>query len=348
MVCDIVDQEQRFAQLDPEDMRDLVTAFHRLAGDTVARLGGYVAQCLSNGAIAYFGYPAADEHEAERAVRAGLAILDATPAPATALDMPFRTRVGIATGVVVIGQQSGTGDMQTLIAIGETPNLAARLVERAKPGEVVIEKTTHRLVERLFDCHVVDAVGGTQQAVAAWRVSGERRGVSRLQPRAAASYPLVGRREEMELLLRRWDRVRTGEGQVVLIAGEPGIGKSRIAKSLLDGLEAEPNAHVNYSCSPLHINSTLYPFISELERAAGFELGSSTRAKLDRLEELLTPPAKDPLRDLSLMAELLGLPMEGRYPVLAASPQQKREMTLAALLNRLEDLAVRNPVLIVF
>ena len=245
----------------------------------------------------------------------------------------------------------GTGDTQQRVAIGETPNLAAQLQAAAAPGELVIAASTRRLVGRMFDCRALAAieVKGLPQSVEAWQVRGETAGVSRFEARrAGALSPLVGRQEETELLLRRWGQAKLGEGRVVLLSGEPGIGKSRIAEGLLAGLEGEPHARLRYFCSPHHTHSPLYPFIAQLERAASFEPGSSANAKLDKLEALLEPTATNVPRDMALIAELLAVPADGRYPALAVSPQQKREMTLTALLDQLDGVAAQSPVLIVF
>ena len=351
MVCNMVGSMPLSARLDPEDMHDLIAAFHKVVADVVARFDGFVAQYLGDGVLVYFGYPAAHEHDAEQAVRAGLAILDAVGTLKAASDVTLQARVGIATGLVVVGEQLGTGDTRQRVAIGETPNLAARLQAAAAPGEVVIAASTRRLVGRMFDCRALgaDEVKGLPQPVEAWQVRGETAGVSRFEARrAGALSPLVGRQEEIELLLRRWDQAKLGEGRVVLLSGEPGIGKSRIAESLLARLEGEPHARLRYFCSPHHTHSPLYPFIAQLERAASFEPGSSAGAKLDKLEALLKPTARNVPRDVALIAELLAVPADGRYPALAVSPQQKREMTLTALLDQLDGVAAQSPVLIVF
>ena len=327
-------------------MHDLIASFHKAVADVVARFDGFVAQYLGDGVLVYFGYPAAHEHDAEQAVRAGLAILDAVGTLKAASGALLQARVGIATGLVVVGEQPGTGDTRQRVAIGETPNLAARLQAAAAPGEVVIAASTHRLVGRMFDCRALAAVEvkGLPQPVEAWQVRGETAGVSRFEARrAGALSPFVGRQEEIELLLRRWDQAKLGEGRVVLLSGEPGIGKSRIAESLLARLEGEPHARLRYFCSPHHAHSPLYPFIAQLERAAGFEPGSSAGAKLDKLEALLKPTTKNLPRDVALIAELLGVPADERYPALAVSPQQKREMTLTALLDQLDGAAAQEP-----
>ena len=351
MACNLVDSTALSARLDPEDMRDLIGSFHKAVADVASRFDGFVGQYLGDGVLVYFGYPAAHEHDTEQAVRAGLAILDAIGTLKAASGVPLRARVGIATGLVVVGEQLGTGDTRQRVAIGETPDLAARLQAAAAPGAVVIAASTHRLVGRMFDCRALGPieVKGLPQPIGAWQVRGTAAGVSRFEARrSGALSPFVGRQEEIELLLRRWDQAKLGEGRVVLLSGEPGIGKSRIAESLLVRLEGEPHVRLRYFCSPHHANSPLYPFIAQLEQAAGFEPRSSAEAKLDKLETLLKPASKNVPRDVALVAELLAVPPDGRYPALAVSPQQKREMTLTALLDQLDGVAAQSPVLIVF
>jgi class 3 adenylate cyclase len=350
MACNMVGSTLLAARLDPEDMRDVIASFHKGVADVVSHFDGFVAQYQGDGVLVYFGYPAAHEHDTEQAVRAGLAILDAVRRLKVNSDVSLQARVGIATGLVVVGEQPGAGDTRQRVAIGETPDLAARLQAAAAPGEVVVAASTRRLVGRMFDCRPLGAVEvtGLRQAVEAWQVRGETAGVSRFEARrVGALSPLVGRQEEMALLLRRWDQAKLGEGRVVLLSGEPGIGKSRIAESLLVGLEGEPHVRLRYFCSPHHANSPLYPFIAQLERAASFEPGSSTSAKLDKLEALLKPTSGNMPRDVALIAELLAVPADGRYPALSVSPQQKREMTLTALLDQLKGAAAQGPVLIV-
>jgi class 3 adenylate cyclase/DNA-binding SARP family transcriptional activator len=352
LVCKMVGSTPLSARLDPEDMRDVIAAFHKVIADTVARFDGFVAQYQSDGALVYFGYPAAHEHDAEQAVRAGLAILAAVGSLKVASGILLQARAGIATGIVVFGEQTGDADvLPAAFAIGETPDLAAQMQAVAAPGEVVIAGSTRRLVGRMFNCRALGAheVKGLPGTVEAWQVRGEAAGVSRFEARrVGALSPLVGRQEEMDLLRRRWNQARLGEGRVVLLSGEPGIGKSRIAESLLTALEGEPHARMRYFCSPHHTNSPLYPFIAQLERAAGFEPGNSAAAKLGKLEALLKPMARIAPRDLALIADLLSVPTDGRYPVIAVSPQQKREMTLDALLHEVEGMAAQSPVVIVF
>ncbi|MES2193935.1 MAG: BTAD domain-containing putative transcriptional regulator, partial [Pseudomonadota bacterium] len=349
MACNIVDSMALSARLDPEHMRDLITAFHKAIDDVVSRFDGYVAQYLGDGVLVYFGYPAADEHDTEQAVRAGLAMLDAVRT-LSASDLPLQARVGIATGLVVVGEQLGTGDIAKRVAIGDAPNLAARLQASAASGEVVIAASTWRLVGRMFNCRAFDAIEGNGlPPLAAWRVDGENIATSRFDARrGTVMSPLMGRQEEIELLLRRWGQAEAGEGRVVLLSGEPGIGKSRIADALLVRLEDKPHVRLRYFCSPHHAQSPLYPLITQLEQAAGFEPGNDSRAKLDKLEALLKPTAGNLPRDVALIAELLGVPADEPYPAVAVGPQQKREMTFTALLDQFDGAAAHSPVLILF
>nr|WP_249150832.1 BTAD domain-containing putative transcriptional regulator [Bradyrhizobium sp. JYMT SZCCT0180] len=349
LACNVVDSMAVSARLDPEDMRDLIASFHTVIDDAASQFGGFVAQYLGDGVLVYFGYPASGEHDTEQAVRAGLAILDTVRGLTAGSGGPLQVRVGIATGLVVVGEQLGPADTGQRVAIGEAPNVAAQLQALASPGEVVIAASTHRLVGRMFDCRALASIDmeGLPQPVEAWQVRGEAAGVSRFEARrSSAQSALVGRQEEIELLLRRWDQAKHGEGRVVLLSGEPGIGKSRISETLLVRLEGEPHARLRYFCSPHHTQSPLYPLITQLEQAAGFEHGSDCSAKLDRLDALLRPTAKNLPRDVALIAELLGVPADERYPAVAASPQQKREMTLAALLDQLVGAAAQGAVLI--
>jgi DNA-binding winged helix-turn-helix (wHTH) protein len=348
MVCTVVSMPPA-GDLDPEELSERIAPFHNLVADVASRFGGFIAQLLGDGAHVYFGYPAAHEYDAEHAVRAGLAILAAVSTPKTPSDVTLLARVGISTGMVVVGEQPGAADIKRVV-IGEAPNLAARLQTVAAPGELIIAGSTRRLVGDMFDCHPAasDQLTGLSPSVEAWQVRAETVGVSRFDVRRAGKMsPFAGRQEEMDLLVRRWEQAKTGEGRVVLLSGEPGIGKSRIAETLLARLAGEPHTPLRYFCSPHHTNSPLYPFIAQLERAAGFEPASSAEAKLDKLEALIKRTSRNLPRDLALIAGLLSVPTDGRYPAPALSPQQKREMTLAALLDQLDGEAGQGTVLIV-
>ena len=344
LVCRIPGSLELSARLDAEDMHNLIAEFHAAVADTASRFGGFVAQYLSDGVHVYFGYPAAHEHDADQAVRGALAIQDAIGALSAPSGEKFQASVGIATGLVVVRDQTGPGETRQRVAIGEAPNVAAQLQVSAAAGEIVIAAATRRLVGRAFDCR---ELGSRQQDEAqAWQVLGEAAGVSRFDARRSdALSALVGRQEEIDLLRRRWDQAKGGEGRVVLLSGEPGIGKSRLVENLLERLADEEHSCLRFSCSPHHAHSPLYPFIEQIERS--FTPGSSAAAKLDRLQALFRPTAGDVTRDVALIAELLALPREERDRASAVSSQQKRELTLNALIAQLAGLAAETPVLVV-
>jgi class 3 adenylate cyclase len=351
MFCDLVGSTELSGRLDPEDMRAVIGAYHRCCTELIERNGGFVAKYMGDGVLAYFGYPQAHEHDAERAVRAGLALVEAVPKLETAIaGTILQVRVGIATGLVVVGDLIGSGEAQERGIVGETPNLAARLQAIAEPGTVVVAEDTRRLIGNLFELHDLGAkdlkgVAGSARAWAALRASSVE---SRFEALHAASLThFVGRDEELQLLLRRWSRAKTGEGQVVLIAGEAGIGKSRLTAELLECLGGEPHTRLRYFCSPQHTDSALYPIIGQLERAAGFVYGDSPQARLNKLDALLAQTSTS-TPDAALFAEMLSLSNDGRYPALDLTPQQRRHRTLEALGTRFQALAKQRPMLIIF
>ena len=306
---------------------------------------------MGDGVLAYFGYPQAHEHDAEQAVRAGLALIDRVgrlESGATAL----ASRVGIATGLVVVGDLIGSGEAQERGVVGETPNLAARLQEMAPANAVLVAESTRRLVGDLFDYRDLGAVTikGLAEPVLAAQVLGESTIESRFEAlRSATLSPLVGRDEEVQLLLRRWAQAKGGEGQIVLISGEAGIGKSRIAAALQERLQAERPVRLRYFCSPHRRDSALFPIIAQLERAAGFARDDAPSAKRDKLAALLSPVGRSASRKLeAVFADLLAVPAGDRYPPLPDDPRQKRERIFAALVRQLEDLARQRPVLLLF
>jgi class 3 adenylate cyclase/predicted ATPase len=346
MFCDLVGSTPLSTRFDPEDLREIVGAYHRCVTDTVGRLGGFVAKYMGDGVLVYFGYPEAHEDDAERAVRAGLAVIDAVGRLAT--PEPLNVRLGIATGLVVVGDLIGAGAAQERGVVGETPNLAARLQALARPGTLVVADGTRRQIGTLFEIEDLgpQPLAGFAEPQRAWRVVGESGVVSRFEALRSGTTPLIGRDEELDLLLRRWQQAKSGEGRVVLISGEPGIGKSRLTAALSQRIETEPHTRIRYFCSPHHQDSALYPFIGQLERAAGFTRDDATATKLDKLEALLGDGSEP--GDLSLIAEMLSLPGGERFPPLDLSPQRKKERTLAALLRQLQALARRQPILMIF
>ena len=345
MFCDLVGSTPLSARHDPEDLREIVGAYHRCVADTVARFAGFVAKYMGDGVLIYFGYPGAHEDDAERAVRAGLAIIDAIGK--LAAPEPLTVRLGIASGLVVVGDLIGTGAAQERGVVGETANLAARLQTLAQPGTVVISQATRRQIGGLFEIEDLgpQPLAGFAEPQRAWRVVGESGVLSRFEALRSEATPLVGRDEELDLLLRRWQQAKAGDGRVVLVSGEPGIGKSRLLAALSERIASEPHTRLRYFCSPHHQDSALYPFITQLERAAGFERGDTTEAKLAKLQEMLAPAALVG-DEVELVAELLSLPNSAAD--LNLSPQRKREMLFEAWLHQLEALARVRPVLMMF
>jgi class 3 adenylate cyclase/predicted ATPase len=348
MFCDLVGSTALSEKLDPEDLRALMAAYRKAAGDAVGRYDGHVAQYLGDGVMAYFGWPRAHEDDGERAVRAGLDIVAAVKHVEAA--EPLRLRIGIATGPVVVGESVDDDAEANKLAIGETPNLAARLQGLAGANEIVISQGTHDLIRGAFD---YDDLGmrelkGMAEPVRVWRVRGASRAEGRFEAQAVGGLtPFVGRETEIAMLLERWRQAKDGEGQVVLLEGEPGIGKSRITQVLRERLADEPHTRLRYQCSPYYANSAFYPVIGQLARAAGFAREDSPEARLDKLETLLAQSADDVATVAPLMAAMLSLPTE-RYPPLTLSPQRQKDDTIAALASRVTALATREPLLLLF
>jgi class 3 adenylate cyclase/tetratricopeptide (TPR) repeat protein len=347
MFSDLVGSTALSARMDPEDLRELISAYQKCAAEAVRRFGGFVARYMGDGVLVSFGYPEAHEHDAERAVRAGLELIAAVIALKTPTSL--QTRVGIATGLVVVGDLIGSGEAQERGIVGETPNLAARLQGIAEPNTVVIAEATRRLLGNLFELRDLGArdLKGIAEPVRAWvalRASTVESRFEALHPSGLTA--LVGREEETELLLRRWSRAKSGEGQVVLISGEAGIGKSRLTADLLESLAPEPHTRLRYFCSPQHTDSAFYPIIGQMERAAGLLHDDTSRQKLDKLDALLAQTSTS-IQDAALIAEMLSLPNDGRYPALELTPQQRRQKTLEALTAQMETLSRESPVLMV-
>jgi NADH-quinone oxidoreductase B subunit len=348
MFSDLVGSTALAASMDPEDLREVISAYQKCAAETVRRFDGFVAKYMGGGVLVYFGYPQAHEDDVERAVRAGLELISALAALKTRASL--QTRVGIATGLVVVGDLIGSGEAQERGIVGETPNLAARLQGIAEPNTVVIAEDTRRLLGSLFEFQDVGPkeLKGIAGSVRAWSVLRPSSVESRFEAMHAGRLTdLVGRDEEYELLLLRWSKAKTGEGQLVLLFGEAGIGKSRLTAALLERLGNAPHTRLRYFCSPQHTDSAFHPIINQMERAAHLAHDDDATAKLDKLDALLAQTST-PRQAAALLAELLSLPNDGRYPALDLAPQQRRQKTIEALISQVEVLTRSSPVLMIF
>lgn len=353
MFVDLVGSTELSRRLDPEEMREIIQTYQNTVAGEVSRFEGHVAKYMGDGVLAYFGWPRAQEDAAERAVRVGLAVTAAVGGLEAPDGEPLAARVGVATGAVVIGELVGSEEARERAVVGEAPNLAARLQALAQPGTVVVAEGTRHLVGDLFamrDLGLTD-LKGYAEPIRAWQVVGEGTAEGRfeaLHP-ATALTPLIGREHELALLLDRWARAKGGEGQVVLLTGEPGIGKSRLVRALRERLSDEPHTWLGQFCSPYHINTALHPVTGLIERAAGLRRDEPPECQLDRLEAMLAGATAKVAEAAPLLADLLGiLAPAGRYPPLELSPRQKKERTFQVLIDQLAGLAAREPVLALY
>jgi DNA-binding winged helix-turn-helix (wHTH) protein/predicted ATPase len=347
MSCELISGAGATDGTDLEDRREAVEVFRRCISEIVGRYSGHLLSHLSNTAIVLFGYPTAHEDDAERVVRVGLELCSAVGTLRPNGHAPMQCRVGIATGMVIIGESAEGGDREI---VGDTPDLAARLRLSAQPGTVVIEAASRRLVGNLFDCRDLDAIEtvGGATPIRRWLAAGESIVESRFEAlRGPALTPLIGRDEEIDLLSRHWSRAKEGDGQIVLISGEPGIGKSRIVAAFVERLQDEPHLRLRYFCSPHHQDSALFPYIDQLSHAAGFARDDPPATRLEKLEAILAR-AEPLVEDVAFITDLLSLPASESRPLPNLSPQRKKERTLVALTRQLEGLARRQPVVVVF
>lgn len=350
MFCDLVGSTALAERLDPEELRDLMQAYRKACEEVVARYKGQVAQYRGDALMVYFGWPSAHEDDAERSVRAALEIVHAVKA--VYADPPLAVRIGMATGTVVVGAVSRADDAEAKLAVGETPNLAARLQGLAAPDEVVIAPSTRRLVGAAFQLSDMGAhsLKGIAQPVRAWRVHAADRPLGRFEAahEGVAMTRLVGRRKEMALLLRCWRSACDGEGQVVLVGGEPGIGKSRLLSVLREKLTGEGAATMIFQCSPYHTNSAFYPSIDSLERALKFGQDEDAESKLTKLEALVVEHYGRPRQDVRFIAGMLSIPAEQRYGATHMTPQRFKDETLRAMVDLVEAAARKQPCLLLF
>jgi len=353
LFCDLVDSTALAARLDPEELRELVQAYQAACAEVIQRLDGHIAQYLGDGVLVYFGYPQAHEDDAQRAVRAGLAIVDALGRLKTQLaqdkGVRLAVRLGIHTGLVVVGKMGG-GAKREQLALGETPNLAARLQGLAAPDTVVTSAATYHLIQGLFECQDLGlhTVKGLSALVQVYRVLGESQAQSRLEAAVSAGLtPLVGRESEVTLLLERWAQVQEGMGQVVILSGEAGIGKSRLVQVVKDRIAGEPHARLECRSSPYHQNSVLYPVIDLWQRLLQFQRDDAPETKRGKLARALAAYDIALPEVLPLLSVLLSLPPSERYPPLDLTPQRQRQKTLEAMLAVLLAMAAQRPLLLI-
>lgn len=354
MFCDLVGSTEMASRLDPEDLQGVITACQRAWRDEIERYEGFVARYMGDGVLAYFGYPQAHEDDVERAVRTGLALVEATKVLNQKVgresDIALAVRVGIATGQVVVGDFIGEGASQESAVVGETPNLAARLQVLAEPNAVVVALSTHQLAGGLFDYKELEPVQlkGLSEPVRAWSVVGESEAVGRFEATLARGLtPLVGREAEIDLLCKRWEQANLGEGQVVLLSGEAGVGKSRVLRAFQENIGVTPENRARFYCSPYHTESALYPVINQLQNRLRFSRDDDFKQKLDKLDAALTAFGL-PVVDLApVLAKLLSIPDYDRYPSEQWAPGERMNRTLDALLVMSDTMAAQAPVLMV-
>jgi class 3 adenylate cyclase/predicted ATPase len=349
LFCDLVGSTELSTRLDPEALNEIISRYRKCCARVFSETGGFLARYLGDGVLAYFGYPRASEDDAERAVNAGLRLVESVGQLHDDIGRPLQVRVGIASGLVLIGDLIGAGTEQRHDVVGETPNLAARLQTCAEPNTVVISGETRQLVRDLFEYAPVDTkrLKGFAMPIGTWRVIKSAEIFNRFRALRTSDTPLVGRELETDLMVGCWEKAKAGNGRVLLISSEPGVGKSRIVQALRDRLKDTPHVEIRVFCAPHRQGSALYPIIRQLQRATGIGHDDTPGQKLNKLEATLSRAVANVGEVTPLIAELLSISTEGRFPPLDLSPQKRREKTLQALIAQLEGLA-RQPTLMVF
>ena len=349
MFCDLVDSTALTALLDPEDMADLMRAFQRTVAAAVMHFDGHVARWLGDGAAVYFGYPRAHEDDAERAVRAAIALVAAVRQLRDERGIELRVRIGISTGLVIVGELIGEGEARERGVVGDTPNLASRLQALADPDTVVVSRPTRRLLGRAFELKGLGLhqLKGFKAPVPAWSVVREIESVTRFEAsRSEAMTPFVGREHEVGILMDRWRQAKTGRGQVIALSGEAGIGKSRVLAALREQIGGETLMVLRYQCSSHHINDAFYPVIGQIWRGAGFVSGETPAERLQKLETMIARSGLDPGDIVPYFASLLSIPTDGRYPALDMAPNEIKERTSTAMIAVVVAIAQTVPTLL--
>jgi class 3 adenylate cyclase/predicted ATPase len=350
LFCDLVGSTALAVRLDPEDLSAVIRRFQVTSTGVIASYNGYVAKFMGDGLLAYFGYPVTHEDEAENAVRAGLDLVAKVGRLLLPSGEALQVRVGVATGLVVLAKNAATGSADEVGVTGETPNLAARLQEVAAVNTVVVSEVTRRLLGGGFVCERVGphTLKGFTEPISAFKITGETAVESRFDAKIGSKLTqFVGRQRELALLMNLWERARKGEGQVALICGEPGIGKSRISIALVNEIARDDPTTIRWQCSSHHLNSPLYPVIRNLERAARFDREDSAAIKLEKLETLLSRVGQSTLADAPLFAALLSIPSVGRYPPVDLTPQRQKDLTIDALIRQALAYTPKRPVLFI-
>jgi class 3 adenylate cyclase/predicted ATPase len=348
--CDIVDSTELARSLDPEDLNEVTRAYYKYCADAIRRFDGIIANYMGDGVMALFGYPRAHEDDAERAIRAALSILHGIKTADIRRDIPVRVRIGIATGLVVVGKDGADALTKEKSVVGKAPNLAAHLQAAAEPNGALISDATRQLVGDVFSLErtSIENLKGSTEPTTAWRVLSEKTATSRFAAHVTSLTSFVGREQEVALLADRWRQSGQSEGQVVFLGGEAGIGKSRIVETFRHFISDDAHHEVRYQCSPYHANSALFPVISQLESAADFVADDPPAVKLEKLENFLKHSMSNWEPAAPLFAELLSIPSAGHYPEADPDPQRRKERTLNAFVELLADMSSNRPVLLIF
>jgi len=354
MFVDLVGSTALSERLDPEDLREVIRAYQETCSEAVGRFEGHIAKYIGDGLLVYFGYPRAHEDDARRAVSAGIGIVEGiaslNPSLSTSHGIELSVRVGVHTGLVVAGEMGGGGTREADAIVGATPNIAARLEGLAKPNTVAISAATQSLVEGLFESDDLgpQTLKGVSEPIRVFRPRGESTAHSPFEATVERGVtPLVGREEEIGLLLKRWEQAKDGEGQVVLLSGEAGVGKSRILRGFRERLADDPHSRVLYYCSAYHRNSALYPAVDQIQRGLRFLKSDSPAEKLDKLDSILAELDLPAAQHAAILAKLLSVPIDGRYPELKSDHEGLKPRTFNTMLAIIQAMAARKPVLLV-